>query len=183
MLISAKPCEEEGKGSLKLVCCGGVLVRFPAVSDGGLISGCEMPEMAQILKCSGLGGVWEGSSGTGLAPVLAVLLSAPASTVSPLVLSCRGKSVQPSPATGTDVSRGRRPLRDALLGMTSVRYGLGGKSRTAGLCPGACVRPHHVNTGGQAQPPTPLLLPDEEDRPGFCGRMQQGLQGCQARLR
>lgn len=57
MLISAKPCEEEGKGSLKLVCCGGVSVRFPAVSDGGLISGCEMPEMAQILKRSGLGGV------------------------------------------------------------------------------------------------------------------------------
>lgn len=167
---------------MKLVRCGGVSVRFPAVSDGGLISACETPEMAQMLKCSG--GVWEGPSGclrSSSCPGRPAVCTNK-HTVSPPVLSCRGRSVQHSPAMGMDVSRGRRPLLDALLGMTSVRYGPGGKSRTAGLCPGACVHPHDVNAGGQAGSLTSLFLPDEEDGPGFCGRLQQSLQGCQARL-
>ncbi|XP_026718995.1 uncharacterized protein LOC113488150 [Athene cunicularia] len=97
-----------------------------------------------------------------------------------------GKCVQRSPVTGTDVSEARRLLVDALLGRTSVRYGLGLKSRTAqelGSAQGpggSCNASRKVCQEPQAN--ISLLLPDEEDGLELCGGMQQSLQGCQTSL-
>ena len=95
-------------------------------------------------------------------------------------MSCRGKSVQHSPAMGMDVSKARRAQLDALLGMISARYGW---DRTGGMCWSLRASPQcKCQRLGRTSRSISLLLPDEEDGLQLRGRMQQSLQGCQACL-